>query len=176
MATTVLYPAPMKGSSESFAEALRLRLDAVEARLGSVAGADPPPGLTEPDPGGDERWEAGQVWSHVAEFVPYWMGEAEKVIGAASPEPVPFGRIKTDTARIEAIERGRHGSAVDVISRVSASIEAVRIFTAELDGREWEARGTHQTQGVMTVRDIFERFVAVHLEEHAEQLEKLARV
>ncbi|MDQ3407800.1 MAG: hypothetical protein M3472_06545, partial [Chloroflexota bacterium] len=149
---------------------------AVEARLGSVASADPPPGLTDPDPSDGERWQAGQVWSHVAEFVPYWMGEAEKVIGAASPEPVPFGRIKTDTARIEAIERGRHGSAVDVISRVSASIEAVRIFTAELDGREWEARGAHQTGGVMNIRDIFERFVAGHLEEHAEQLEKLAGV
>ncbi len=152
------------------------RLDAVEARLGGVASADPPPGLTEADADSDERWEAGQVWSHIAEFVPYWMAEAERVIGAASPEPVPFGRIKTDPARIEAIERGRHEAATDVISRVSASIEAVRVFTAELDAGEWAARGRHQTQGVMTVRDIFERFVARHLEEHAEQLEKLARI
>ncbi|MBA3852404.1 MAG: hypothetical protein H0X59_08590 [Chloroflexi bacterium] len=167
---------PTHDATRTTVHDLRARLDAVEARLGSVASADPPPGLTDPDPSDGERWQAGQVWSHVAEFVPYWMGEAEKVIGAASPEPVPFGRIKTDTARIEAIERGRHGSAVDVISRVSASIEAVRIFTAELDGREWEARGAHQTGGVMNIRDIFERFVAGHLEEHAEQLEKLAGV
>jgi len=153
---------------------LRDRLDAVEARLGSVAGADPPPGLTDPDPDGEERWEAGQVWSHVAEFVPYWVSQAEMVIAAGSPEPVPFGRVKTDTARIEAIERGRYEPATDVISRVSASIEAVRVFTSELDSPEWEARGLHQTRGVMTVREIFDQFVAAHLEEHVEQLEKLS--
>ncbi len=167
---------PTHDATRTTVHDLRARLDAVEARLGSVASADPPPGLTDPDPSDGERWQAGQVWSHVAEFVPYWMGEAEKVIGAASPQPVPFGRVKTDPARIEAIERGRHEAATDVISRVSASIEAVRVFTAELDAREWAARGAHQTQGVMTVRDIFERFVARHLEEHAEQLEKLARI
>ena len=165
----------MQEANQPNNEVLRLRLDAVEARLAQIASADPHPGLTEPDPSDGDRWEAGQAWSHIAEFVPYWMSEAEKVIGAASPDPVPFGRIKTDEARIGAIERGRHEAATDVISRVSASIEAARVFTAELDEREWEARGAHQTQGVMTVRDIFDRFVARHLEEHAEQLEKLTR-
>ncbi len=164
----------MQETPQPAADELRARLDAVEARLASVASADPPPGLTEPDPDGDERWEAGQVWAHVAEFVPYWMGETEKVIAAASPEPVPFGRIKTDAARIEAIERGRHEAATDVISRVSASIEEVRVFTAELEQLEWTARGSHPTRGVMTVRQIFQRFVAEHLEEHVAQLEKLA--
>ncbi len=156
-------------------ELLRGRLDAVEARLGGLASADPPPGLTEPDTDSGERWQAGQVWAHVAEFVPYWMSEAEKVIAAASPEPVPFGRIKTDEARIGAIEAGRYVAATDVISRVSASIEAVRVFTAELDPREWEARGEHPSRGTMTVQQIFDRFVAAHLEEHVEQLERLAR-
>lgn len=165
----------MQETPQPAAEDLRARLDAVEARLGDVASADPPPGLTEPDADSGERWEAGQVWGHVAEFVPYWLGEVEKVIAAGSPEAVPFGRIKTDEARMAAIEQGLHEPATDVISRVSASIEAVRVFTAELDSREWEAQGEHRTRGAMTVREIFDRFVASHLEEHVEQLEKLAR-
>lgn len=165
----------MQGTPHPPTELLRARLDAVEARLGGVASADPPPGLTDPDTDSGERWEAGQVWAHVAEFVPYWMSEAERVIAAASPEPVPFGRIKTDEARAQAIERGRYEAATDVISRVSASIEAVRVFTAELEPQEWEARGEHQTRGAMTVWEIFDRFVTEHLEEHVEQLEKLAR-
>lgn len=169
------YPRRMQETPQPAAEELRARLDAVEARLGGLASADPPPGLTEPDADSGERWEAGQVWAHVAEFVPYWMAEAEKVIAAASPEPVPFGRIKTDAARIEAIEQGRYEPATDIISRVSASIEAVRVFTAELDPREWDAQGEHQTRGTMTVREIFDRFVAAHLEEHVDQLETLAR-
>ena len=39
------------------------RLDSVEQRLGAAASQDPPPGLTDPDPGGEERWEARQVWA-----------------------------------------------------------------------------------------------------------------
>lgn len=168
------YPRVMQEETQSATTDLRFRLDAVEARLGSVASSDVPPGLTDPDPSDGERWQAGQVWSHIAEFVPYWMSEAEKVIAAASPEPVPFGRIKTDPDRIGAIERGRHEAPMDVISRVSASIEAVRVFTAELEPQEWGARGMHQSRGAMTVREIFDQFVASHLEEHVEQLEKLA--
>ena len=57
------------------------RLDDVEKRLGAHVAAAVPTALTEPDPDGTERWEAGQVWSHMAEFVPYWKGQVESVIG-----------------------------------------------------------------------------------------------
>src|SRR5688500_18689037 len=84
------------------------RLEAVESRLARHAALDKPRGLTEPDPGGAERWEAGQVWAHIAEFVPYWHGEAESVIAAYDGEPVPFGRTKEDAGRLAGIEMGRH--------------------------------------------------------------------
>jgi hypothetical protein len=155
-------------------ERLLARLDGVEARLGSAVAADPPTGLTDPDPDTDERWEAGQVWAHIAEFVPYWQGQAEGVIGAAAPMPVPFGRVKTDPGRIAAIERERRTTPLGLMSRVSASIDAVRIFASELEPDEWRARGVHPTRGEMTVERIVERFIVEHLEEHADQLERLA--
>src|SRR5205085_993163 len=86
------------------------RLRAVQARLDEHAAAGAPPGLTEPDPGGTERWEAGQVWAHLAEFPAYWLGQIQHILErrlAGDPEPVPFGRTKTDAARIAAIERDR---------------------------------------------------------------------
>ncbi len=50
-------------------------LDDVLARLEAHATAAVPSGLTEPDAGGTERWDAGQVWAHLAEFGSYWRAE-----------------------------------------------------------------------------------------------------
>ncbi len=83
------------------------RIDAADGRL-LVHGATPHRGLTEPDPGGTERWDAPRVWAHLAEFGRYWQAELAKVVDAASAEPVPFGRVKTDPGRVAAIEDGRH--------------------------------------------------------------------
>ena len=62
------------------------RLDSVEKRLDQHASAETPTGLTDPDPGGTERWEAGQVWSHIAEFVGYWQSQVEMSLPAARLE------------------------------------------------------------------------------------------
>ena len=82
------------------------RIDAVDARLVAHA-TTPHSGHTDPDPGGEEVWDANQVWAHLAEIGGFWLTELEKVVDAASDEPVPFGRVKTDPARIAAIAQGR---------------------------------------------------------------------
>jgi hypothetical protein len=79
------------------------RVDEVEGGLRRAAAAGAPQGLTAPDEPSGEQWEAGQVWAHLAEFVPYWIGEARSVLTAESDQPVPFGRVKTDPGRIAAI-------------------------------------------------------------------------
>ena len=60
------------------------RLADAERRLGEHASRPLPPGLTEPDPGGEERWEAGQVWAHLAEFPAYWLAQAQRVVWVGS--------------------------------------------------------------------------------------------
>ena len=89
-------------------DSLIARLSEAERRLAEHASRPLPPGLSEPDPGGEERWEAGQVWAHLAEFPAYWLAQAQRVIALPTNEPVPFGRVKTDAARIAAIERDRN--------------------------------------------------------------------
>ena len=149
------------------------RLDAVEGRLGRHAG-ELYEALTDEDADTHEQWEAGQVWAHLAEFVPYWMGELERIIGAGADTPVPFGRTKSDPGRLAAIERDRATDPAQMMSRVSAAVEEFRVFVGELEPHEWAARGEHPTLGALSVGSIVERFVVGHLEEHAEQLDGLA--
>ena len=78
------------------ADAMTLRLQYVVMRLEERATAPPAAGLTEPDHPSGEQWEWGQVWAHLAEFVPYWMGQMRVVIEAPGTDPVPFGRTMTD--------------------------------------------------------------------------------
>lgn len=151
------------------------RLDAVRARLAAHARAEPPAGLTKPDEGGTERWEAAQVWAHMAEFVGYWHEQLEQVISGYDGDPVPFGRTKTDPGRIAAIEMGRHEPVGELHDRVEAAVAELRRQLERLTSAEWNAVGRHPTIGEMDIEAIVERFVIGHLEEHAEQLDGLAK-
>lgn len=154
-------------------DSLLARMDDVERRLAEHADQPPPAGLTEPDPGGEERWEAGQVWAHLAEFPDYWLRQAERVIALPTSEPVPFGRVKTDARRIEAIERDRHADPAALLERVRGSLAEVSDAFRGWKPEDWRRRGVHPTLGEMTVETIVERFIVDHLEEHAEQLDSL---
>lgn len=151
------------------------RLDAVERRLVRLADQPRPSGLTEPDPKTGERWDAGQVWAHLAEFPSYWLAQARLVMASRSSDPVPFGRVKSDPGRLAAIERWRTEPASVLLVRVRAGIAQSRAFLAALDRPDWAARGEHSTLGIMDLRQIVDEFVVGHLEEHATQLEQLGQ-
>ncbi len=151
------------------------RLDAVEKRLAGISAAETPSGLTEPDPGGTERWEAGQVWAHMTEFIGYWQREIESVVAGYDGTPVPFGRTKEDPGRLSGIELGRLEAIRQLEQRVHASVEDLKRYLAALTSSEWRAVGRHGVRGDMDVEQICGRFVVGHLEEHADQLEGLAQ-
>ena len=152
------------------------RLDAVEARLRALAATsrDSVHGhLTAPDKPSGEQWEWGQVWAHLAEFVPYWVEQSRAVIAAHSGEPVPFGRTKADAGRIAAIERDRDVDVAHLWSRLQAQIAGLRAFLAALPDSAWSARGLHSTLGVMPLERVVDEFLVGHLEQHADQLDSL---
>lgn len=149
------------------------RLDAVERRLRDHAAAPAPPGLTAPDPPTGERWEAAQVWAHLGEFVPYWLDQVRLVVGAASDEAVPFGRVKSDPQRVAAIERDRTLAPPVLMERIAGQIDAARALLGSLDAAAQSRRGVHPTLGVMDVDAIVDEFVVGHLEQHADQLDAL---
>jgi hypothetical protein len=153
------------------------RLAAVEERLRALSGGQfPDEALTAPDPPTGERWDAGQVWAHLAEFIPYWLGEAAHVTARWAGVPVPFGRTKSDPVRIAAIERDRRGDRAALWNRVGVDIAALRAFLLGLDGNAWSARGRHPTLGDMGLAEIVDEFLVGHLEQHASQLDGLASV
>jgi len=159
--------------------ALLARLAAVERRLAELAARETrPDALTAPDEATGERWEAGQAWAHLAEFPAYWLEQMRTVVAGYHPgagEPVAFGRVKTDAGRLAAIERDRATDRAALMGRVAAGIDAVTSEVRSLPAEAWEARGVHPTLGEMSLGRILERFVIGHLEEHADQLDGLAR-
>jgi hypothetical protein len=151
------------------------RLDAVEARLAAAAASEPPPGaLTGADPDSGERWDRGQIWAHLSEFIPYWIAQAGPVLrGQFSRAPVPFGRTKGDSERIGAIERDRRAPVSVLWADTRADIAGLRAFLGSMQPDQWEIRGLHPTLGAITVDELIERFLVGHLEQHADQLEGL---
>ena len=154
------------------------RLGQVERRLAEHAARPAPSGLTDPDPGASERWEAGQVWAHLAEFPGYWLAEFRHVLEArtAGAAPPPFGRTKADQGRIDAIERERRTDPGELLLRVTAQIDELSTTLGTLPPAAWEARGIHPTRGEMALPEMVDRFILDHLEEHADQLDGLELV
>jgi hypothetical protein len=151
------------------------RLDDGEARLVALATRPFPAGLTDPDAGGEERWDAAQVWAHLAEFPAYWVGEARKILAtSADGPPPPFGRTATDAGRIAAIERDRFLLPDELWQRVHSGIGTARAYATGLSPDEWQRLGEHPRRGPVPVGFVLDQFVAGHLGEHATQLEKLA--
>ena len=148
------------------------RLAAIEGRLRDLARRRLE-GTTDADPGTGERWDAGQVWAHLGEFIPYWIAQGERVLAAESADPVAFGRTKANPDRIAAIERDRNRGATALWHDVREDLNDLRAFLGSVVSRGWEVRGLHPTLGVMTISRIVEEFLIGHLEEHANQLEAL---
>jgi threonine dehydratase len=155
------------------------RLSAVERRLAEHAARPLPAGLTDPDPGASERWEAGQVWAHLAEVPGFWLDQVRAILSAragGAEGPIPFGRMKTDVSRTEPIERERRTAPAELLRRATAKLDELSTTLAALPDDAWSATGLHPTLGEMGLEGIVDRFVLSHLEEHADQLDGLELV
>ncbi|HUR48476.1 MAG TPA: histidinol-phosphate transaminase [Acidimicrobiales bacterium] len=147
------------------------RLNSAEARL-VEHGATLHDGLTEPDPGGDEKWESAQVWGHLGEFGAYWLVELDRVLDGEPDQP--FGRTKADEARRTAIAAGSSRSVEEHLDSARRAIDRLRSRLTELTTDDWAKAGTHSTLGRMTIADQLQHFLVGHYEEHLDQLDGLA--
>jgi hypothetical protein len=156
-------------------DALTARLRAVQARLADHAAAERP-GLTRADAQTGDRWEAGQVWAHLAEFPGYWVGQVRAILAArdaGEPEPIPFGRTSVDPGRLAAIETRRREAPVDLLLDVEAGIASASTLAGSMSPEDWGTCGMHPVLGALTVATVVERFLIAHVEEHAAQLDEL---
>ena len=148
----------------------------LDPRGGTPGGCrHPRRGADRGDPTTGEQWEAGQVWGHIAEFIQFWVEQAGDVIDAYQGEPVPFGRIRSDPTRLAGIEQGRHAAIETMWQEVQADLGDLRRFLAALPGAlVGFSRPPFNSRALPTDR-IIETFLIDHLEEHAAQLEGLAK-
>ena len=85
------------------------RLDAVDGAALAMAGATTAPGCHRAEPQAGERWDAGQVWAHLAEFGAYWLAELDTIVdGRRRPIRCRSAGRSVDPARIAAIEDRTH--------------------------------------------------------------------
>jgi hypothetical protein len=165
-------------ASPDHTSAAQARLEAVRKRLADHAATGAHAGLTGADPQTGERWEAGQVWAHLAEFPAYWLDQFKRVLEAratGTAEPIPFGRTAADPSRIRAIERDRNDDPKALHARVDREILDAEAFIRGLPAEAWAVAGLHPRLGPMRLPAMVERFWVTHLEEHADQLDELVR-
>ena len=143
---------------------------AYAALAGRVAAGEPWPLAvafgTEPE----ASWGPREVLSHVAEMLPFWLGELERVVDGDGSSPVPFGRIADDASRIGLIARDRSLPLRVLFARIDAGLGAWLDRLPTLTDTDRAKVGLHPRLGEMPVGGIADRFVIGHGEEHVVQL------
>jgi hypothetical protein len=124
---------------------------------------------TEPE----ASWGPREVLAHVAEMLPFWLGELERVVDGEGGAPVPFGRVADDASRIGLIARDRSLPLRVLFARIDAGLGAWLERLPTLSETDRGKIGQHPRLGEMPVGGIAERFVIGHGEEHVVQLEAI---
>ncbi len=105
----------------------------------------------------EAEWGPTEVLAHVAEMIPFWQGEIERIIAGAATqarprggglrEPVPFGRVATDGVRLAILERDRSLPPAELYDRIAWSLERLDRRWSTLTPGERSLRGLHPTAG-----------------------------
>ncbi len=152
----------------------------VDLRSAIEAGRPWPLGTVEP--GAPEgAWGPPEILAHVAEMLPYWLGEVERVLEGAEGgipttvearggPPTPFGRVEADELRISRIHQDRTLPVRELYARIEADCARWEARLGSFGAPELDAVGHHPRRGDMTVAGMMEPFVVGHMEGHVEQL------
>jgi len=124
---------------------------------------------TEPE----ASWGPREVLAHVAEMLPYWLGELERIVDGDGRIPVPFGRTGEDPIRIGMIERERTLPLRVLFARIDDGLAAWEARLGTLTDGERARPGLHPRLGELLVDHLPERFVVGHAEDHVTQLESI---
>jgi hypothetical protein len=163
------------GAMDDLADRLDAGLEAMRELGPQLAAGEPWAMAGVVGPGPESSWGPREVLAHVAEMLPFWLGEIELILDASGGgEPLGFGRLEADDLRVAIITRDRAFPARELLGRVEAEGRRVSRRFRAFGETEAGAVGRHVTRGDLTVRDIAERLVVGHLEGHVTQLRETA--
>jgi hypothetical protein len=121
---------------------------------------------TEPE----ADWGPREVLAHVAEMLPYWTDELDRVVAGDGSTPVEFGRVAADPSRLTRIDENRQRPSGALLDDIDLGLDRTERFMAGLSEPERRRVGRHPSRGDLTVEASIERFLVSHLEDHVEQL------
>ena len=122
-------------------------------------------------PGPESSWGPREVLAHVAEMLPYWLGEIELILDAGdSADPPEFGRLEDDDARVAIISRDRKFPARELLGRIEAEGKRVARRFRAFSEEDADVVGRHVRRGDLPVREIAELLIVGHAEGHVTQL------
>jgi hypothetical protein len=172
----------------------------------AIATREPWPPADVYGPGPESAWGPHEVLAHVAEMLPFWMGEIELIIdagvardgdgatggdghatdgdrqatdaggGPAGGDPPTFGRLEDDPLRVQVIGRDRAFPSRELLGRIAVEGRRVAQRLRELDERRAALLGRHVTRGDLEVREIAELLIVKHVEGHVAQLQEILAV
>ena len=142
------------------------------ALAGPVQAHEPWPLATAFGTGPEASWGPRELLAHVAEMLPFWLGELERIVDGG-PGPVPFGRVTEDAVRIGLIERDRTLPVRVLFARVDAGLRDWEERSASLSPAQRQKVGLHGRLGEIPLEQFLDRFVLGHAEEHIAQLRRI---
>jgi len=159
---------------------LHAQADRVEAAAADILALRPRVAAAAPWPmaelfgtEAEASWGPPELLAHLDEMLPFWLGEAERILEGDPGDPVPFGRPPTDTIRVGLIGRDRTVPFRELFARLSADSSRVARRMRELTDADGARVGLHPLRGALPVHELFERFVTSHLEGHVVQLREI---
>ena len=121
----------------------------------------------------EASWGPREVLAHVAEMLPFWLGELDRIVLVRSTAAVPFGRNQDDPMRIGLIERERTLPLAVLFDRVDTGLHDWELRLATLTPTDLDRLGQHPVRGEMRVSEILDPFCLGHAEGHVDQIEAI---
>ncbi|MGE7761069.1 DinB family protein [Peribacillus sp. NPDC097895] len=120
----------------------------------------------------EDEWSIMQILSHLAEAIPYWLGEVETVVAAPGSK---WGRGLQDPARLAAVTDTEQLSVEDVFRQVEALKFKVESVLGELDEETLSQESPHRNFakfGNKPVSYIVDHFIDEHVSGHYGQIKR----
>ncbi len=120
----------------------------------------------------EDEWSIMQILSHLAEAIPYWLGEVETVIEVPGAE---WGRGLQDPARLAAVTDTDKLAVEDVMKQVEELKYKVESSLGNLDEETLSKESPHRNFakfGNKPVSYIVDHFIDEHVSGHYDQIKR----
>jgi hypothetical protein len=166
------------GAMQPLADRLEVAVVAMDSLGQAIASGEPWPLTPTYGPGPEAEWGPREVLAHVAEMIPYWLGEIELIVDAGvdaaavagGAQPPGFGRLEDDPVRLQIIGRDRAFPGRELLGRIDVEGRRAASRFRSLTDAQAGAVGRHVTRGDLSIPEIAERLIVGHIEGHVTQL------